>query len=88
MSKSKNNGVDPQALIDQYGADTARLFIMFASPPEQTLEWRDEGVEGAYRFLRGVWTFARAAVDAIARAGDAARTLDAQDAALRDPHAC
>ena len=47
MSKSKNNGVDPQALIDQYGADTARLFMMFASPPEQTLEWSDAGVEGA-----------------------------------------
>jgi leucyl-tRNA synthetase len=52
MSKSKNNGVDPQALIDQYGADTARLFIMFASPPDQSLEWSDAGVEGAYRFLR------------------------------------
>ena len=47
MSKSKNNGVDPQELIDRYGADTARLFVMFASPPEQTLEWNDAGVEGA-----------------------------------------
>jgi leucyl-tRNA synthetase len=55
MSKSKNNGVDPQALIDQYGADTARLFIMFASPPEQSLEWSDAGVEGAYRFLKRLW---------------------------------
>src|SRR6266446_7484503 len=55
MSKSKNNGVDPQALIDQYGADTARLFVMFASPPEQTLEWSDDGVEGASRFLRRLW---------------------------------
>jgi leucyl-tRNA synthetase len=55
MSKSKNNGVDPQALIDRYGADTARLFVMFASPPEQTLEWNDAGVEGAHRFLRRVW---------------------------------
>jgi leucyl-tRNA synthetase len=55
MSKSKNNGVDPQALIDQYGADTARLFIMFASPPDQSLEWSDAGVEGAYRFLRRLW---------------------------------
>ena len=55
MSKSKNNGVDPQALIDQYGADTARLFIMFASPPEQSLEWSDAGVEGAFRFLKRVW---------------------------------
>jgi leucyl-tRNA synthetase len=55
MSKSKNNGVDPQALIDRYGADTARLFIMFASPPDQSLEWSDAGVEGAYRFLRRLW---------------------------------
>jgi leucyl-tRNA synthetase len=55
MSKSKNNGVDPQSLIDQYGADTARLFIMFASPPDQSLEWSDAGVEGAYRFLRRLW---------------------------------
>ena len=57
MSKSKNNGVDPQALIDEYGADTARLFVMFASPPEQTLEWNDAGVEGAHRFLKRVWGF-------------------------------
>ncbi len=55
MSKSKNNGVDPQALIDQYGADTARLFTMFAAPPEQSLEWSDAGVEGAHRFLRRLW---------------------------------
>ena len=58
MSKSKNNGVDPQALIDQYGADTARFFIIFASPPTNTLEWSDEGVEGSYRFLRRLWTYA------------------------------
>jgi leucyl-tRNA synthetase len=57
MSKSKNNGVDPQALIDRYGADTARLFVMFAAPPEQTLEWNDAAVEGAHRFLRRVWSF-------------------------------
>ena len=57
MSKSKNNGIDPQALIDEYGADTARLFIMFASPPEQSLEWSDAGVEGAFRFLKRVWHF-------------------------------
>ena len=55
MSKSKNNGVDPQALIEAYGADTARLFMMFASPPEQSLEWSDSGVEGAFRFLRRLW---------------------------------
>ncbi|MEW6314525.1 MAG: leucine--tRNA ligase [Pseudomonadota bacterium] len=58
MSKSKLNGVDPQALIERYGADTARLFMMFAAPPEQTLEWSDSGVEGAYRFLKRVWAFA------------------------------
>jgi leucyl-tRNA synthetase len=55
MSKSKNNGVDPQALIDLYGADTARLFTMFAAPPEQSLEWSDAGVEGAHRFLKRLW---------------------------------
>ncbi len=55
MSKSKNNGIDPQALIEQYGADTARLFTMFAAPPEDTLEWSDAGVEGAHRFLKRLW---------------------------------
>ncbi|MEA5097443.1 MAG: leucine--tRNA ligase [Burkholderiaceae bacterium] len=60
MSKSKNNGIDPQAIIEQYGADTARLFTMFASPPEQTLEWSGSGVEGANRFLRRIWAFALA----------------------------
>jgi leucyl-tRNA synthetase len=55
MSKSKNNGVDPQSLVEKYGADTARLFMMFASPPEQTLEWSDEGVQGAFRFIRRLW---------------------------------
>jgi leucyl-tRNA synthetase len=58
MSKSKRNGVDPQSLIEHYGADTARLFMMFAAPPEQTLEWSDSGVEGSHRFLRRVWAFA------------------------------
>ena len=55
MSKSKNNGVDPQELINAYGADTARLFMMFTAPPEQSLEWSDSGVEGAHRFLRRLW---------------------------------
>ncbi len=55
MSKSKKNGVDPQALVDEFGADTARLFTMFAAPPEQTLEWSDEGVQGAYRFIKRLW---------------------------------
>ncbi len=65
MSKSKNNGVDPQALVDQYGADTARFFIIFAAPPDQQLEWSDSGVEGAYRFLRRVWNFAHRYVNEI-----------------------
>ncbi|OIQ98252.1 leucine--tRNA ligase [mine drainage metagenome] len=55
MSKSKNNGVDPQAIIDAYGADTARVFMMFAAPPDQQLEWSDTGVEGSFRFLKRVW---------------------------------
>jgi leucyl-tRNA synthetase len=55
MSKSEGNTVDPQLLIDQYGADTVRLFIMFTSPPEQSLEWSDAGVEGAFRFLKRLW---------------------------------
>ena len=58
MSKSKNNGVDPQDLIERYGADTARLYTMFTAPPEATLEWNDASVEGSYRFLRRVWNFA------------------------------
>jgi len=57
MSKSKNNGVDPQELIEEYGADTARFFMMFTAPPEQTLEWSDSGVEGAARFLRRLWSY-------------------------------
>jgi len=64
MSKSKNNGVDPQLLVDRYGADTARLFMMFASPPEQTLEWSDEGVEGAFRFVKRLWKAVHAHVSA------------------------
>jgi leucyl-tRNA synthetase len=71
MSKSKNNGVDPQDLIEKYGADTARLFMMFASPPEQTLEWSDSGVEGSFRFLKRLWSYAhdyRDFVEAEARA--------------------
>ena len=60
MAKSKNNGIDPQTLIDLYGADTSRLFTMFAAPPEQQLEWSETGVEGAARFLRRLWNFADA----------------------------
>ena len=65
MSKSKNNGVDPQALIETYGADTARFFMMFASPPEQTLEWSDSGVQGAFRFLKRLWAYAHEHQDAL-----------------------
>ncbi|HEX7889136.1 MAG TPA: leucine--tRNA ligase [Ramlibacter sp.] len=57
MSKSKNNGVDPQELIERYGADTARLYTMFTAPPEATLEWNDAALEGSYRFLRRIWNF-------------------------------
>jgi leucyl-tRNA synthetase len=82
MSKSKNNGVDPQELIDRYGADTARLFVMFASPPEQTLEWNDAGVEGAHRFLKRLWGFASRHADALrdATAGDLSGALPSEAA--------
>ncbi len=84
MSKSKNNGIDPQAQIDQYGADTARLFTMFASPPEQTLEWSGAGVEGAHRFLRRVWAFALAHQERIgAKAGAAQSELNQAQQDLR-----
>ena len=69
MSKSKNNGVDPQTLVEKYGADTARLFMMFAAPPEQSLEWSDDGVLGQYRFLRRLW---KAVYDHISAATGAA----------------
>lgn len=74
MSKSKNNGVDPQQLIDQYGADTARLFVMFAAPPEQSLEWSSAGVEGAHRFLRRLHTYATAQTTDISQAGAVGNT--------------
>nr|WP_300308182.1 leucine--tRNA ligase [Halomonas sp.] len=64
MSKSKNNGVDPQSMIDRFGADTVRLFMMFAAPPEQSLEWSDSGVEGANRFLRRLWRLAAEHIEA------------------------
>jgi leucyl-tRNA synthetase len=63
MSKSKNNGVDPQALMHRYGADTVRLFTMFAAPPEQSLEWSDSGVEGAHRFMKRLWRMVHEHVD-------------------------
>jgi len=70
MSKSKNNGVDPQALIDKYGADTARFYTIFASPPTNTLEWSDESVEGSFRFLKRVWAYALRHCAAKAGAGE------------------
>ncbi|URI09741.1 leucine--tRNA ligase [Aquincola tertiaricarbonis] len=83
MSKSKNNGVDPQELIDRYGADTARLFVMFASPPEQTLEWNDAGVEGAHRFLKRVWAFGAKNAAALSTAADVGGELSPAAKALR-----
>ncbi len=87
MSKSKNNGVDPQALVDEFGADTARLFTMFAAPPEQTLEWSDEGVQGAYRFIKRLW---KAVHDHVAQGAaaplDRASLNDAQRAIRRQAH--
>ncbi|NDU85319.1 MAG: leucine--tRNA ligase [Ferrovum sp.] len=78
MSKSKGNTVDPQALIDTYGADTARFFIIFTSPPEQSLEWSDSGVQGAHRFLKRLWTFALQF--------EARRKLGAPELTLETPH--
>ncbi|WP_312941854.1 leucine--tRNA ligase [Stutzerimonas balearica] len=87
MSKSKNNGVDPQAMIDAYGADTCRLFMMFASPPDMSLEWSDSGVEGASRFLRRVWRLAHAHVSAgLPGTLDVAALNDEQKAVRRAIH--
>ncbi|MEO9385686.1 leucine--tRNA ligase [Chromobacterium phragmitis] len=83
MSKSKNNGVDPQEFIEKYGADTARLFMMFAAPPEQSLEWSDAGVEGAFRFLKRLWKSAREHVEAGVAAPYAAGELNASQKELR-----
>ena len=86
MSKSKNNGVDPQDLIEKYGADTARLYTMFTAPPEATLEWNDSAVEGSSRFLRRVWNFAARHQEAIRQATGgnlSSATLGAQAVALR-----
>jgi leucyl-tRNA synthetase len=88
MSKSKNNGVDPQALIDQYGADTARLFVMFAAPPEQQLEWSGAGVDGASRFLRRVWMYSSSQAGALRDASDSlpANLSDAEKELRRAVH--
>jgi leucyl-tRNA synthetase len=87
MSKSKNNGVDPQALVDEFGADTARLFTMFAAPPEQTLEWSDEGVQGAFRFIKRLWKAVHEHVAAgVAGPLDAGVLTDEQRAIRRQAH--
>jgi leucyl-tRNA synthetase len=90
MSKSKNNGVDPQDLIEKYGADTARLYTMFTAPPEATLEWNDAAVEGSFRFLRRVWNFAvkHEALLKAATAGDLSQAAYGKPAAdlRRDVH--
>jgi leucyl-tRNA synthetase len=82
MSKSKNNGVDPQALVDKYGADTARFFMMFASPPEQTLAWSDSGVEGSARFLKRLWAFAYEHHESLRARAGAQRASAALDESL------
>ena len=88
MSKSKNNGVDPQSMIEAYGADTCRLFMMFASPPDMSLEWSDSGVEGASRFLRRVWRLAQAHVaQGLPGKLDVAALDDAQKVIRRAIHA-
>ncbi len=84
MAKSKNNGIDPQSLIDQYGADTARLFTMFAAPPEQQLEWSSSGVEGASRFLRRLWVYGSSHAATIQGASEQLpKELSEADQALR-----
>ncbi len=87
MSKSKNNGVDPEALIERYGADTVRLYTMFTAPPEQSLEWSDEGVEGAARFLRRLWSLAAGAADVVRTAPPPSSADAAVADARRDIHA-
>lgn len=79
MSKSKNNGVDPQATIDQYGADTVRLYTMFTAPVDQTLEWIDDGLKGPYNFLKKVWRYTIEHVDTLAQQSLTAATLSVTD---------
>ncbi len=87
MSKSKNNGIDPQSLIDRYGADTVRLYTIFTAPPDQSLEWSDEGVEGAYRFLKRLWSLAtQRAADIRRGPGDISSLDDRQQQARREIH--
>jgi len=86
MSKSKLNGVDPQDIVDRYGADAARLFVMFAAHPEATLEWSDAGVEGAVRFLRRLWHFAQSHAEAVRGVPMRAAASSQQRAARRELH--
>jgi leucyl-tRNA synthetase len=86
MSKSKNNGIDPQTVINQYGADTVRLFMMFTAPPEQTLEWSDSGVEGAHRFIKRVWKYANEVMANERTALDAASLSNEQKVLRRELH--
>lgn len=87
MSKSKGNTVDPQALIDQYGADTSRLFMMFAAPPEMSLEWSDQGVDGANRFLRRLWrAVTEHAEQGVVKAGDLSDLPESLQALRRQAH--
>ncbi|NMX73528.1 leucine--tRNA ligase [Pseudomonas sp. WS 5532] len=87
MAKSKNNGVDPQSMIDQFGADTCRLFMMFASPPDMSAEWSDSGVEGSHRFLKRVWRLAHAHVSqGLPGKLDVASLSDEQKAIRRSTH--
>ena len=83
MSKSKNNGVDPEALVKKYGADTARLYTMFTAPPESTLEWSESGVEGAHKYLKRLWTYAHDHRDQLDPAPVEHAALDAKHKTLR-----
>jgi leucyl-tRNA synthetase len=83
MSKSKNNGVDPQTMVDKYGADTVRMFSLFAAPPDQSLEWNEAGVEGMSRFLRRLWNLAHRHIAAGPTALLDVEALDAEQRALR-----
>ncbi len=88
MSKSKNNGVDPQEMVDRFGADTVRLYTMFTAPPDQSLEWSDEGVEGAHRFLKRVWALAAKQQDALSAGASTQAQLDeTQKESRREIHA-
>ncbi len=86
MSKSKNNGIDPQTMVERYGADTVRLFMMFASPAELTLEWKEEGVEGALRFLKKLWNIVISAIPYSGLKLDVSKLNENQKALRRELH--